>query len=53
MAATERFAGAAEDIRHLERGTHRPVSGGRRHLEAQPVEWTWGVPPMVLVATWA
>jgi hypothetical protein len=41
MAATERFAVAAEDIRHLRRGTHRPVSGPRCHLEAQSVEWAW------------
>ena len=34
MAATERFAVAAEDIRHLQRGTHRPVSGRRCYLEA-------------------
>src|SRR6185437_483137 len=42
MAATERFAVAVEDIRHLQRGTHRPVSGRRRYLEAQSVEWAWG-----------
>ena len=42
MAATERFAVAAEDIRHLQRGTHRPVSGRWRYLEAQSVEWAWG-----------
>ena len=41
MAATERFAVAAEDIRHLQRGTHRPVSGRRCYLEAQSVEWAW------------
>ena len=52
MAATERFAVAAEDIRHLQRGTHRPVSGRRRHLEAQPVERARRT-RMVLVATWA
>ena len=34
MAATERFAVAAEDIRHLQRGTHRDGSGG----------WSWESP---------
>jgi len=38
MAATERFAVAAEDIRHLQHRTHRCGSGRRRHLKAQPVE---------------
>ena len=38
MAAAERFAVAAEDIRHLQRRTHRRGSGRRRHLKAQPVE---------------
>jgi hypothetical protein len=42
MAARERFAVAAEDIRHLQCGTHRPVSGRSRYLEAQSVEWVWG-----------
>jgi hypothetical protein len=38
MAAAERFAVAAEDIRYLQRRTHRCGSGWRRHLKAQPVE---------------
>jgi hypothetical protein len=41
MAATERFAVVAGDIRHLQRGTHRPVSGRRCYFEAQSVEWAW------------
>jgi hypothetical protein len=52
MAATERFAVAAEDIRYLWRGTHRPVSGGgvtSRRSRSSGLE----VLRMVLVATWA
>jgi hypothetical protein len=52
MAATERLAVAAEDIRHLQRRTHRCGSGRRRHLKAQPVERARRA-RMVLVATWA
>ena len=33
-----RRAVAAEDVRHLQRGTHRRGSGGRRDLQPQPVE---------------
>ena len=50
MAPTKRLAVAAEDIRHLQRRTHRRGSGRWRHLEAQPVE-RLGVLRMVLVAT--
>ena len=52
MAATERSAVAAEDIRHLQRRTHRPAQGGgvtSRRSRSSGL----GVPRMVLVATWA
>jgi hypothetical protein len=52
MAVTERVAVAAEDIRHLQRETHRPSqSGGVTSRRSRSSGL--GVPRMVLVATWA
>jgi hypothetical protein len=45
MPASISIAVAAEDIRHFQTGRHRAVrSGGRHHLQGQPVEGALGPP---------
>ena len=39
LCGTERIAVAAEDVRHLQRGTHRSGSVGRDHLNRELIEW--------------
>src|SRR3546814_6409144 len=42
MRAAISVTGPAEDLRQLQSGEHGPRSGGRYHLQAQPVEWALG-----------
>ena len=39
MRLSERFAMAAEDIRHLQSRSHGTRSAGRHNLQAEPIEW--------------
>src|SRR3974390_776801 len=39
MGLPERFAVAAEDIRHLQCRSHDARSAGRHDLQAEPIEW--------------
>lgn len=39
MGMPERFAVAAEDIRHLQCCSHDARSAGRHDLQAEPIEW--------------
>jgi hypothetical protein len=38
---SERFAMAAEKIRHLQCWSHDAGSAGRHDLQAEPVKWAW------------
>src|SRR5439155_16046896 len=43
MRLSERFAMAAEDIRHLQSRSHGARSAGRNNFQAEPIERAWDV----------